>query len=136
MQKTLAAIAFVITAQAAAAQSCESNFTVEGTPMLTAVNYRSAEIFNGVSVAAATDRLARAMAAEGFSGIRVDRGMGTLTALQETSGSGRPQTLRVVARKSGKGARVDAVFMVQIGQMADAGTVRNAICRIVSAAGG
>lgn len=136
MRRLFLGSTFAVLAGSAMAQNCASNFTVEGTPMLTAVNYRSHQIFAGIQPAAATDRLARSMAAEGFSGIRVDRGMGTLTAVQETSGSGRPQTFRVVARKAGGGTRVDAVFMVQIGQMANADTVRSAICRVVSGAGG
>ncbi len=62
------------------------------------------------------------MLAEGFIRVGVDRSAGALTAFQETSGSGRPQTLRVSARKTGNGTRVDAVFMIQAGQLADAAT--------------
>ena len=57
-----------------------------------------------------------------------------VTALQETSGSGRPQTFRVTARKVGGATRVDAVFMVQAGQVADADTVRGYMCRILAGA--
>lgn len=138
MMKILSAsaAAVLLSAAAAQAQSCQQNFQVEGTPLLSAMNYRTFEIFPGVSTAAAQDRAKRAMVAEGFSGIRHDRGVGALTAVQETSGSGRPQTLRVTVRKSGKGSRVDAVFMVQVGQVAPEGTVRSALCRVVEAAGG
>lgn len=122
-------------AGAAHAQSCPDSFLIEGTPMLTVVNYRAHQVFPGQSQAAAVQRLASAVSAEGFSGIRVQKGVGAVSAVQETSGSGRPQTLRVVARKSGKGVRVDALFSVQIGQMADTGATRAALCRIVSAAG-
>lgn len=121
---------------AAQAQSCQQNFQVEGTPLLSALNYRTFGIFPGVSTAAAQDRAKRAMVAEGFSGIRHDRGVGALTAVQETSGSGRPQTLRVTVRKSGNGSRVDAVFMVQVGQVAPEGATRGALCRIVDSVGG
>ncbi|MGL4810521.1 MAG: hypothetical protein ACRCXM_01985, partial [Beijerinckiaceae bacterium] len=95
--------AMLCVATAAQAQTCGQNFQVEGTPMLSAVNYRTHGIFPGVSTAVAQDRAKRAMVAEGFSGIRHDRGVGALTAVQETSGSGRPQTLRVTVRKSGSG---------------------------------
>lgn len=116
------------------AQTCESNFRVEGTPMLTALNFRTSQMFAGVDRGRAIDNLRSAMLAEGFIRVGIDRSAGALTAFQETSGSGRPQTLRISARKAGKGTRVDAVFMVQAGQLADAATVRGYLCRVVSAA--
>lgn len=118
------------------AQSCADNFTVEGTPLLTAMNFRSSQNFPGVDAGRAVTRLNQAMLAEGFSGIRVDRANGALTAVQETSGSGRPQTLRFVARKSGSGVRVDGVFMIQAGQVASADYVRGAMCRVMAAVRG
>jgi hypothetical protein len=116
------------------AQSCESNFRVEGTPMLTALNFRTSQSFAGIDRDRAIDNLRSAMLAEGFIRVGLDRSAGALTAFQETSGSGRPQTLRVSARRAGKGTRVDAVFMIQAGQVADAATVRGYLCRVVSAA--
>ncbi|MGL4322539.1 MAG: hypothetical protein ACRCTD_00760 [Beijerinckiaceae bacterium] len=136
MKAIILGTAMLVTASAAHAQTCQQNFQVEGTPMLSALNYRSSEVFPNVSPAAAQDRAKRAMVAEGFSGIRHDRGVGALTAVQETSGSGRPQTLRVTVRKAGKGSRVDAVFMVQVGQIAAEGATRGAICRIIESVGG
>jgi hypothetical protein len=118
------------------AQTCELNFQVEGVPMITALNYRTSQVFPGVPNGTALNRLRSAMLAEGFVNVNVDRAAGALTAFQETSGSGRPQTLRVSARPAGKGTRVDAVFMVQAGQLADSGFVRSAICRVVSAVQG
>ena len=131
-------IATLLTASAAIpafAQSCPVNFRVEGTAMVTGMNFRSFQEFPGVASGRALTALRQAMLAEGFSNIREDRANGALTAVQETSGSGRPQTLRVVARKIGNGTRVDAVFMIQPGQVAEAPVVRNAICRVVSSAG-
>jgi hypothetical protein len=116
------------------AQTCERNFRVEGTPMLTALNFRTSQSFAGVDRDRAIDNLRSAMLAEGFIRVGLDRSAGALTAFQETSGSGRPQTLRVSARRAGKGTRVDAVFMIQAGQVADATTVRGYLCRVVSAA--
>lgn len=120
----------------AAAQTCAANFTVEGTPLLTAMNFRSSQTFPGVDAGRAVARLNQAMLAEGFSGIRIDRANGALTAVQETSGSGRPQTLRFVARKAGSGVRVDGVFMIQAGQLANADYVRGAMCRVIAAVRG
>lgn len=116
------------------AQTCESNFRVEGTPMLTALNFRTSQTFAGVDRGRAINNLRSAMLAEGFIRVGVDQSAGALTAFQETSGSGRPQTLRVSARKAGKGTRVDAVFMIQAGQLADAATIRGYLCRVVLAA--
>jgi hypothetical protein len=132
----LLALALAAAAPAARAQSCAENFQVEGTPLLTAMNYRTSQVFGGLDSRRALDNLRRAMLAEGFGGIEVDRSGGALTALQETTGSGRPQTLRVTARKSGNGTRVDAVFMIQAGQVAGADVVRAAMCRVVAGARG
>jgi hypothetical protein len=118
----------------ASAQSCAENFQVEGTPLLTAMNFRTSQNFSGLDSKKALGNLRSAMLAEGFSNIRVDQAGGALTAVQETSGSGRPQTLRVTARKSGSGTRVDSVFMIQVGQVASADTIRAAMCRVISGA--
>lgn len=131
---TVAVAAAVGLALPAQAQSCVQNYTVEGTPMLTAMNFRSWQSFPGVDSRRALTVLRQAMLAEGFNNIQVDTAGGALTALQETSGSGRPQSLRVTARRIGAATRVDAVFMVQQGQMADAGMVRSYLCRVISAA--
>ena len=132
MNRLFLACVFALAAAVAHAQSCEQMFTIEGTPPLTAGNYRTHVVIAGVPPSAALGRMRQAVATEGFAGIRVANG--TISAVQETSGSGRGQSLRVGARKSGKGTRVDAVFSVQIGQMADAGAARAALCRIVAAA--
>jgi hypothetical protein len=131
-----AGLSLLVLATGAQAQSCQDNFQVEGTPLLTAMNFRTSQVFSGVDSRRALDNLRRAMLAEGFSNIDVDRSGGALTAVQETSGSGRPQTLRVTARKSGNGTRVDAVFMIQAGQVAGVDTVRAAICRVIGGARG
>lgn len=133
---SIVSFAFLLSAGAVQAQTCEANFRTEGTPLLTALNYKSSVVLPGVAPARALDGIVRAVAAEGFSNVRVEKSIGTLTAMQETTGSGRPQTLRVVVRKSGKGSRVDAVFMVQAGQIASEGLTRAAICRVVGAASG
>lgn len=113
---------------------CQQNFAVEGTPRVTAVNFRTWREFPNLPQPTALKNLRAAMLAEGFGNIGVDAEAGALTTVQETSGSGRPQTLRVSARRSGTGTRVDAVFMIQAGQVADSNVVRSALCRVVDAA--
>jgi hypothetical protein len=133
----LAALVCIAPAQGqlTAGQSvCHQNFVVEGTPRVTAINFRTFRDFPNLDQRKALGNLRSAMLAEGFSNIGVDAEAGALTAVQETSGSGRPQTLRVSARRVGNGTRVDVVFMIQAGQMADANVVRTAMCRVVDAA--
>jgi hypothetical protein len=64
--------------------------------------------------------------------MRVDKTYGSITAFQETSGSGREQRLRVVTRPAGKGTRVDINFEIQQGQIAGEDSVRNGMCRLMS----
>jgi hypothetical protein len=116
------------------AQTCESNFEVEGVPLLSGMNFRTNQTFPGVDARKALGSLRAAILAEGFIRVSVDRSAGALTAFQETTGSGRPQSLRVSARKAGNGTRVDAIFMIQAGQVADATTIRGYLCRVVAAA--
>ncbi|MDG5685265.1 hypothetical protein, partial [Acinetobacter baumannii] len=78
-------------------------------PLITALNYKSWQIFPKLDPKKALSNLAQGVAVEGFSGIDVNKGLGAITAQQETTGSGRPQTLRIVVRKSGKGSRIDLV---------------------------
>lgn len=122
----------VLGAASAQAQSCQSNFKVDGVPMVTGITYRSWDLVKNGSPANVLKNLAAAVAAEGFAGIKVDNATSSVLAIQETSGSGRPQTLRVTARKSGPATRVDAAFVVQAGQVAPEAYVRDAICRVIS----
>lgn len=45
------------------------------------------------------------------------------------------RTSAVVARKSGKGSRVDAVFAIQPGQVTSGDLVKEALCRIIESVG-
>lgn len=136
MRFVLAAALFAGLSISAQAQTCAENFEQDGVPLVTAITYKSWQVFPGVTPAQALDRLARATLAEGFLGMRVDKQYGAITAHQETSGSGRMQTLRIVARKAGNGTRVDAVFQIQAGQVASADAVRKGICNVVRGARG
>ncbi|MGN6449692.1 MAG: hypothetical protein ACTHLK_14075 [Brucella intermedia] len=116
------------------AASCEQNFKSDGVPLVTSVSYRSTQSFTGVKSSAALQRLAQAIAAEGFSGIKVNKQLASIEAFQETTGSGRIQTLRVTARAQGKSTRVDAIFTIQAGQATSKSVVREGLCRIITSA--
>ena len=129
----LAFAALLLNLPPAFAQSaCPGNFRTDGVPMVTGITYRSWDLIANRAPAVVLKNLAAAVAAEGFAGIRVDNATSSVLAIQETSGSGRPQTLRVTARKSGPATRVDAVFAVQMGQVAPEGYVRDALCRVIA----
>lgn len=127
----LAASLISIAGSAAQAQTCASNFSQEGVPLLTGIIYRTHQVFPNVAPKTALERMGRAVQAEGFVGMRVDSRFGSITAFQETSGSGREQRLRVVTRPAGKGTRVDINFEIQAGQVAGADSVRNGVCRLM-----
>jgi hypothetical protein len=118
----------------AEAASCEANFKVSGVPMVTALSYRTFQEFPKAKAATVLKNLAQAVSAEGFSGIKVNKELSSVDAFQETSGSGRIQTLRVVARQKGSGVRVDAVFDIQAGQLTTKEVVRTGLCNIVGSA--
>jgi hypothetical protein len=115
------------------ADACAGHYESSGVPLVTGITYKTWMVFPSVNSNVAFDKVSQAVLAEGFVDVNVEKKLGTLTAQQETSGSGRPQTLRVVVRKNGKGSRVDAVFIVQPGQVAP-GVGKN-LCRIVNAVG-
>lgn len=118
----------------ASAQPCASNFKVDGVPMVTGLSYRTWDLIPNRQPAAVLQDLGAAVSAEGFADMRIDKATSAVVAIQETTGSGRPQTLRITARKNGKGSRVDAVFVVQAGQIAPEDYVRKAFCRVIGGA--
>jgi len=121
---------------AAWAGPCEQNYGVAGVPLVTAMVFSSHQDFSKVQPDAALKRMARAVKAEGFDGIKVNAARGVIDAYQETSGSGRIQKLRVTAVKAGQGTRVSVTFKLQAGQVAEDRHVRPGICKILRAAGG
>lgn len=78
------------------AAPCEKNSTVSGGPMVTAASYKSWQELQKGESTAVLQKLAKAIAAESFSGIQVNKTLFSIDAHQETSGSGR--------------MRIDAVF--------------------------
>ena len=128
-------IPFVIAASAslaglngAQAQPCASNFSSSGVPMVSQITYRTWDL-SKKAPAAILPAIVRAIQADGdFIDIRTDKASGTISAMQEVTGSGRPQILRVTTRKQATGTRVDIAFTVQAGQVAPEGAVRTALC--------
>lgn len=118
----------------AARAGCAENFTQEGVPLVTGITYKSWVFYPGLDSKLAFKNLHRAVVAEGFEDIRPNAGLGTISAVQETSGSGREQLLRISVRKSGNGARVTGTFLIQAGQVASADSVRSGMCGILESA--
>ncbi|MBR0839894.1 hypothetical protein JQ607_06770 [Bradyrhizobium liaoningense] len=123
----------VLSSIPALADSCAEHYQMSGVPLVTGTTHKVWMMFPSVNPGVALDKVSRAVLAEGFVGVNVDKNLGTLTTQQETTGSGRPQTLRVVVRKEGRGSRVDAVFILPPGQVAPG--VSDNLCRVVDAAG-
>ncbi len=127
------AVAF---ATAALAGVCEKSYRVSGVPLVTPLAFTVSQDFSQVSADKALARMARAVKAEDFSGIKVSGKRGTISAFQETSGSGRPQGLLVTVKSGKKGIRATATFKIQAGQVAEDKYVRRSLCKIVGAADG
>ncbi len=123
-------LAFATSAHAA----CKQNFAVLGLPLLSQVEYRTSETYKGLGQSTAAKRLAARLKAEGYSAVR--RSGGVVTALQETSGSGRPQKLRFIVTERGATTTIEAIFTIQQGQVAGERVVRNELCRLIATAAG
>lgn len=110
------------------AQPCVTNFSSAGVPMVSQITYKTWELTKK-SPAAVLPIITRAIQADGdFMDIRSDKASGTITAVQEVTGSGRPQLLKVTTRKQPTGTRIDIAFTVQPGQVAPEAAVRSALC--------
>lgn len=118
----------------AQAQPCMSNFNSAGVPMVSQITYRTWDL-SKKPPAAVLPAIARAIQADGdFIDIRTDKASGSISAMQEVTGSGRPQLLKVTTRKQATGTRIDIAFTVQPGQMAPEGAVRTALCDFLKGA--
>ena len=126
----LAIAATALLGAPAQAQTCPENFSNSGGMI------RTWQSFPGLSPAVATDNLTSAAHRDGdLIDIRADRRLGLLTADNDGAGNGRMQQVRVVARRQGKGTRVDLSIAMQAGQVP--GTeFRLQVCRFVRAAAG
>jgi len=126
-------LALAISASVAHA-ACKQNFTTLGLPLLSQIEYRTFETYGGLGQTTAAKRLAARLAAEGYAQVR--RSGGVVTALQETSGSGRPQELRfIITERSGK-TKIEAIFTIRQGQVAGNRVVRDELCRLIATAAG
>ena len=133
MRHTLIATLLAVLLAPAAQAACKQNFTTLGLPLLSQIEYRTSETYKGLGQTTAK-RIAARLAAEGYA--RVRRSGGVVTALQETSGSGRPQELRfIITERSGK-TTIEAIFTIQQGQVAGNRVVRNELCRLIATAAG
>ena len=112
----------------AQAQPCATNFTSSGVPMISQITYRTWDL-SKKAPAAVLPAIVRAIEADGdFVDIRTDKANGTISAMQEVTGSGRPQILKVTTRKQATGTRIDIAFTVQPGQIAPEDAVRKGLC--------
>jgi hypothetical protein len=136
MWAALTAISMAAMASSAMAGACEDNYGATGIPLVTGITFSTYQDFSKVDPATALKRMARVVKSEGYSGIKVNSTKGTIVAYQETSGSGRAQTLKVAAKKQGKGTRAVVNFSVQAGQLAEDRAVRKGLCKIIRAVGG
>ena len=134
MRQILTASLFACLLAGSAAAGCKDNFTSLGLPLLSQIEYRTQETYKGLGQATAAKRIAARLKAEGYFDVR--RSGGVVTALQETSGSGRPQELRfIIGEKSGR-TTIEAIFTVQQGQVAGKRVVRDELCRLIATAAG
>jgi len=134
MRHILTAILFSCLLGTGAHAACKQNFTTLGLPLLSQIEFRTHETYGGLGQTTAAKRLAARLKAEGYAAVR--RSGGVVTALQETSGSGRQQELRfIVTERSGK-TKIEAIFTIQQGQIAGNRIVRNELCRLIATAAG
>lgn len=131
---TLAAPLLLVGVTQGQAQPCVTNFSSAGVPMVSPITYKTWDLTKK-SPAAVLPAIARAIQADGdFMNIRTDKASGTISAVQEVTGSGRPQLLKVTTRKQATGTRIDIAFTVQAGQVAPEAAVRTALCDFLSGA--
>lgn len=116
--------------------NCESSFKTEGVPLVTPMSFKSSQEFPKVKADAALSRIAKWMAADGFSGITVNKTLGAIDAYQDAAGSGRVQKLRATVRPRGDGIVVDAIFSIQIGQATNSDIIRKELCKMIRSAAG
>ncbi len=118
----------------AAMAGCKENFQTLGLPLLSQVEYRTKGTYKGLDATSAAKRIAARLAAEGYHDVR--RKGGVVTAWQETSGSGRPQSLRFIVGTASGQTTIEAIFTVQAGQVSGTRVVRNELCRLIASGAG
>lgn len=136
MKSTALSLLLVSALPTAASANCESNFKTVGVPLVTPMSFTSSQAFPKVKTDAALSRIAKWMAADGFSGITVNKAAGVIDAYQDAAGSGRVQKLRTTVRQNGDGIAVSATFSIQIGQATNSDIIRKELCKMIRSATG
>lgn len=113
---------------------CKENFTTEGLPLLSQIQYKTHASFKGLDRTTAAKRIAQRLKDEGFQGVKRDGGV--VTAWQETTGSGRPQTLRFIVSESRGTTTIEGIFTIQQGQVTAKRMVRDNLCKVIAIAAG
>lgn len=134
MKTLILALTLTFATTAAQAATCKQNFSFIGLPLLSEIEYRTFATISGISRDTVLQRIADVLASEGSARVRIRHD--TVSALQETSGSGRPQAISFTVSASGNALRIDAVFTIQQGQIAGERVVRNELCRLIATANG
>lgn len=98
MKSAALSLLIVSALSTAASANCESNFKTVGVPLVTPMSFTSSQAFPRVKTDAALSRIAKWMAADGFSGITANKAAGVIDAYQDAAGSGRPPTATSSAR--------------------------------------
>lgn len=113
---------------------CRENFTTEGLPLLSQIQFKTHATYKGLDKTTAAKRIVARLKDEGFKGVK--REGGTVTAWQETSGSGRPQTLRFIVSERKGSTTIEGIFTIQQGQVAGKRVVRDNLCKVIEIAAG
>ncbi len=130
MKHAIAILDLITVSSPAFAASCEKNFTVSGVPMVTAVSYKSFQELPKANAPAVLQKLAQAVAAEGFSGIQINKALSSIDAHQETAEAAEFRRCALSpARKAPLSGSM--LFNIQAGQIADKDVIRKGICDII-----
>lgn len=134
MRLALTTVLAVCLVASTASAGCKENFTTEGLPLLSQIQYKSHASYKGLDKTTAAKRIAARLKDEGFKGVK--REGGVVTAWQETTGSGRPQTLRFIVSESRGVTTIEGIFTIQQGQVAGKRMIRDNLCKVIEIAGG
>lgn len=134
MRLALATAFFVCLMSGSALAGCKENFTTEGLPLLSQIQYKTHATYAGLDKATAAKRIVARLKDEGFQDVKRDDGV--VTAWQETTGSGRPQSLRFIVHEAKGKTTIEGIFTIQQGQIARKRMVRDNLCKVIEIAAG
>ncbi len=113
-----------------------ANFAVEGS-FITGKTFRTWQEHSGVNYDVAFRKTAQAVAGAGWGSVNSNKDTGTITALQEVTGSRRKSSapLNAIIQEKGKEViRVDVNFSITGGQVTPEDTAKAELCKVVEAA--